>query len=29
MKELYDAIETEQDKLVHPTELLIQREKND
>ena len=26
MKELYDAIETEQDKLIHPHELLRQRE---
>ena len=26
MKELYDAIETEQDKLIHPHELLKQRE---
>ncbi len=29
MQELYDAIETEQDKLPHPTELLKQRIKND
>ena len=29
MKKLYDTIETEQDKLIHPTELLKQRTKND